>query len=102
MPAGPTRTRAAGKNQKGRMLLSYYFFHKYYRILALLPRKIPKARYCAQYQKGLAGEGLLQDGHRVKGEYELEIPVGPLKPGLYLLRLRSTHGHQVVRFVKGN
>jgi hypothetical protein len=49
-----------------------------------------------------AGEGLLQDGHRVKGEYELEIPVGQLKPGLYLLRLRSAHGQQVVQFVKGN
>ncbi len=49
-----------------------------------------------------AGEGILQDGHRVKGEYELEIPVGQLKPGLYLLRLRSAHGQQVVRFVKGN
>ena len=49
-----------------------------------------------------AGEGLLQDGHRVKGAYELEIPVGQLKPGLYLLRLRSEHGQQVVRFVKGN
>ncbi|MBD0255872.1 MAG: hypothetical protein ICV83_09145 [Cytophagales bacterium] len=48
------------------------------------------------------GEGILQDGHRVKGEYELEIPVGSLKPGLYLLRLRSAHGQQVVRFVKGN
>jgi hypothetical protein len=50
----------------------------------------------------IAGEGLMQDGHRVKGEYELEIPVGRLKPGLYLLRLRSEHGQQVVRFVKGN
>ncbi len=48
------------------------------------------------------GEGLLQDGHRVKGEYELEIPVGHLKSGLYLLQLRSGHGQQVVRFVKGN
>jgi hypothetical protein len=49
-----------------------------------------------------AGEGLMQDGHRVKGEYELEIPVGQLRPGMYLLRLRSEHGQQVVRFVKGN
>jgi hypothetical protein len=49
-----------------------------------------------------AGEGLLQDGHRVKGEYELEIPVRHLRAGLYLLRLRSEHGQQVVRFVKGN
>ncbi len=49
-----------------------------------------------------AGEGIIRDGHRVKGKYELEIPVGQLKPGLYLLRLRSAHGQQVVRFVKGN
>jgi hypothetical protein len=42
------------------------------------------------------GEGLIQVGHRVKGEYELEIPVGHLKTGLYLLRLRSEHGQQVV------
>lgn len=49
-----------------------------------------------------AGEGLMQDGHRVRGEYEPGIPVGQLRPGLYLLRLRSEHGQQVVRFVKGN
>jgi hypothetical protein len=49
-----------------------------------------------------AGEEIFQDGHRVKGEYELEVPVGQLKPGLYLLWLRSAHGQQVVRFVKGN
>jgi hypothetical protein len=48
------------------------------------------------------GEGLIRDGHRVKGEYELAIPVGHLKTGVYLLRLRSEHGQQVVRFVKGN
>ena len=49
-----------------------------------------------------AGEGLMQDGHRSRGEYELELPVAHLKAGLYLLRLESEHGRQVVRFVKGN
>jgi len=48
-----------------------------------------------------AGRELLRDGHRVKGEYELEIPVGRLDGGLYLLRLQSAEGRRVVRFVKG-
>jgi hypothetical protein len=47
------------------------------------------------------GQELLHDGYRVKGEYELEIPVGHLDAGLYLLRLQSTTGRQVLRFVKG-
>ncbi len=48
------------------------------------------------------GEGLMQDGHRVLGEYELEVPVGRLKAGLYLLQVDSGQGRQVVRFVKAN
>ena len=48
-----------------------------------------------------AGRELLRDGHRVKGPYELEIPVGRLDGGLYLLRLESAEGRKVVRFVKG-
>ncbi|MBD0256964.1 MAG: T9SS type A sorting domain-containing protein [Cytophagales bacterium] len=47
------------------------------------------------------GRELLRDGHRVKGEYELEIPVGHLDAGLYLLRIQSPTGRQVLRFVKG-
>jgi ELWxxDGT repeat protein len=47
------------------------------------------------------GRELLHNGHRVKGEYELEIPVGRLDAGLYLLRIQSTTGRQVLRFVKG-
>ena len=43
----------------------------------------------------------MQDGHRVRGEYELELPAAHPKAGLYLLRLESEHGRQVVRFVTG-
>jgi hypothetical protein len=49
-----------------------------------------------------SGAGLTRDGHLVRGEYELELPVAHLKAGLYLLRLESEHGRQVVRFVKGD
>jgi hypothetical protein len=47
------------------------------------------------------GQELLRNGHRVKGEYELEIPVRHLDAGLYLLRLESDGGRRVLRFVKG-
>jgi hypothetical protein len=48
------------------------------------------------------GESLVQQGHHVRGEYELEIPVAHLGAGLHLLRLDSEHGRQVVRFVKAH
>jgi hypothetical protein len=48
-----------------------------------------------------SGQALLHAGHRVKGEYELEIPVGHLDAGLYLLQLQLATGRQVLRFVKG-
>jgi hypothetical protein len=43
---------------------------------------------------------LLQDQHRVHGERQLLIPVAGLPQGLYLLRLRTENGVQVVKFVK--
>jgi ELWxxDGT repeat protein len=61
----------------------------------------PAARVTGSTVATAAGRELLRDGHRPKGEYELEIPVGHLDAGLYLLRIQSATGRQVLRFVKG-
>jgi hypothetical protein len=46
------------------------------------------------------GRLYLQDGHRVHDAGRLLIPVAGLPGGLYLLRLRTENGVQVVKFVK--
>ena len=61
----------------------------------------PAARVTGTAVVSATGRELLRDGHRVKGEYELEIPVADLDAGLYLLRLQSEGGRRVLRFVKG-
>jgi ELWxxDGT repeat protein len=61
----------------------------------------PAARVTGTTVVTPAGRELLRDGHRAKGEYELEIPVGHLVAGLYLLRLESAGNQRVLRFVKG-
>ncbi len=69
------------------------------RLTVTLP--FPAARVTGSAVVSAAGRELRRDGHRVKGEYELEIPVADLDAGLYLLRLESEGGRRVLRFVKG-
>jgi ELWxxDGT repeat protein len=47
-----------------------------------------------------AGRRLQVDGHRQAGNDQLQIDVSALQPGMYLLRLQSGRGEEVVRFVK--
>ncbi len=47
-----------------------------------------------------AGNARLLDAHRVSSPDQLEIGVGTLPQGLYLLRINTTHGSQVLKFVK--
>ncbi|MBD0255970.1 MAG: T9SS type A sorting domain-containing protein, partial [Cytophagales bacterium] len=60
----------------------------------------PAAGISATAVTTAAGQTVLLNPHRVTGEHELEIRVDGLKRGLYLLRLQSGQGRQVVRFTK--
>jgi ELWxxDGT repeat protein len=46
------------------------------------------------------GVVLLRDTHRLSGENQLQLDVSALRPGLYLLRVESGQGSQLLRFVK--
>jgi hypothetical protein len=50
--------------------------------------------------RGVAGNALLADAHRVSGENEIRIEVGALRGGVYLLEIDAPHGRKMVKFVK--
>jgi hypothetical protein len=47
-----------------------------------------------------AGNARLLNAHKVSGADQLQIGVGTLPQGLYLLRIDTEHGRQVLKFVK--
>jgi hypothetical protein len=47
-----------------------------------------------------AGTVHLVDAHEVTAEDQLQLPVGTLPPGFFLLRLDTERGYRVVKFTK--
>jgi hypothetical protein len=50
--------------------------------------------------RGVAGNAVLTDAHKVSGEYEIRIAVGTLRGGVYLLEIDAPDGRKTVKFVK--
>ncbi len=68
------------------------------RLTVTLP--FPAALVQSTAVRGVAGNALLTDAHRVSGENEIRIEVGALRGGVYLLEIDAPHGRKTVKFVK--
>jgi len=47
-----------------------------------------------------AGKQYLQNDHRVSGDQHLDLEVGSLRPGMYLLRVEAGNNTRVLKFIK--
>jgi hypothetical protein len=61
---------------------------------------IPTSQIQATAITDARGVVLLRDTHRLSGENQFQLDVSALRPGLYLLRVESGQGSQLLRFVK--
>ncbi|MBD0254803.1 MAG: S8 family serine peptidase [Cytophagales bacterium] len=68
------------------------------RLTVQLP--FPAASVQSTAVRGVTGNALLTDAHRVSGENEIGIEVGALRGGVYLLEIDAPHGRKTVKFVK--